>query len=118
MNIFEEEVRKMAEEIAGQERATIDSASERSQIASDVSRDWRPTLAAIDRPRVLMFRRLAIPSTSRQCTGRSKSLAQRDSLFIWWIAMLIFLRRSGLNQLDRLAHRALQSIEAQWFAAS
>jgi hypothetical protein len=39
MNIFEEDVRKMAEEIAGQERATIDSASERSQIASDVSRD-------------------------------------------------------------------------------
>jgi hypothetical protein len=32
--------------------------------------------------------------------------------------MLIFLRRAGLNHLDRLAHRALQLIEAQWFAAS
>jgi hypothetical protein len=39
MNIFEEEVRKMAEEIARQERANMDGASERSQIASDVSRD-------------------------------------------------------------------------------
>jgi hypothetical protein len=39
MNIFEEEVRKMAEEIARQERANMDSASERSQTASDVSRD-------------------------------------------------------------------------------
>jgi hypothetical protein len=39
MNIFEEEVRKMAVEIARQERAGMDSASERSQIASDVSRD-------------------------------------------------------------------------------
>ena len=39
MNIFEAEVRKMAVEIARQERAGMDSASERSQIASDVSRD-------------------------------------------------------------------------------
>jgi hypothetical protein len=39
MNMFEEEVRKMAEEIAQRERANMDSASERSQIASDVSRD-------------------------------------------------------------------------------
>jgi hypothetical protein len=33
MNIFEEEVRKMAEEIARHERANKDSASECSQIA-------------------------------------------------------------------------------------
>jgi hypothetical protein len=39
MNIFEKEVRRMAEEIAQQKRANMDSASERSQIASDVSRD-------------------------------------------------------------------------------
>ena len=39
MNIFEEEVRKMAEEIARQERANMDSASERIRVASDVSRD-------------------------------------------------------------------------------
>jgi hypothetical protein len=39
MNIFEEEIRKMSEGIARQERANMDSASERSQIASDVSRD-------------------------------------------------------------------------------
>ncbi|HEY1746716.1 MAG TPA: hypothetical protein VGG11_08140 [Xanthobacteraceae bacterium] len=39
MNIFEEELRKMAAEIARQERAGMDSASECSQIASDVSRD-------------------------------------------------------------------------------
>jgi hypothetical protein len=38
MNIFEEEVRKMSEEIARQER-DMDSASECSQIASEVSRD-------------------------------------------------------------------------------
>jgi hypothetical protein len=38
MNIFEEEVCKIAEEIAQQER-DMDSASERSQIASKVSRD-------------------------------------------------------------------------------
>jgi hypothetical protein len=47
---FEEETRKMAEEIARQERANTDSVSECSQIASDVSRDllayissYRPT---------------------------------------------------------------------------
>ena len=39
MNIFEEEVRKMADEIARQERANMDSASERIRVASDVSRD-------------------------------------------------------------------------------
>ena len=39
MNIFEEEVRKMAEEIAQQERAKMDSASECIQVASDVSGD-------------------------------------------------------------------------------
>ena len=38
MNTFEEEVRKMAEEIARQGR-DMDGASERSQIASEVSRD-------------------------------------------------------------------------------
>ena len=47
MNIFEEEVRKMAEEIARQGR-DMDSASERSQIASEFSRDlvvlhWQPS---------------------------------------------------------------------------
>jgi hypothetical protein len=42
----------------------------------------------------------------------------QHSLFICWIAMVIFLSRSGLNHLDRLAHRALHAIEAQWFAAS
>jgi hypothetical protein len=56
MNIFEEEVRKMAEEIARQERANMDSASERIGVASDVSRDL---VAYIGSNAVAEFRKAA-----------------------------------------------------------